>query len=414
MELEDARPAGATGHDTITDLLGAINARCGGAHPYDFVNTGGTLGTDAIRVQLIYRTGVVSPVGSPLSDLDPVHNRPPTAQTFDVVDVANPAFGQRLTVVANHFKSKGCAGSGGDADLGDGQGCFNATRVAQANRLLTWIKGTVVPAAGDPDVLLLGAFNSYPKEDPVTTREAGGYSDLETGFPGANAYSYLFDGQLGHLDYGFASSSLLAQVTDADAWHINADEAPLFDYNDEVADTGEAIFEEKPDGSALAPPRVVFQPTSPFRASDHDPVLAGLFPITDLSILKSGTPDPTPAGSNITYTITIDNNGPNAAINAKWTDVLPSPLTFVSLSPQAGWTCNTPPVGTNGTVSCTNPSFAVGSVVFTLVAQVPPATPPGPISNTATVTSVADSNTTNNSATSATTTPVELLEITVE
>lgn len=414
MELENARPADATGHDTITDLLGAINARCGGAHPYDFVNTGGSLGTDAIRVQLIYRTGIVSPVGSPLSDLDPVHNRPPTAQTFDVVDVANPAFGQRLTVVANHFKSKGCPGSGGDADLGDGQGCFNATRVAQANRLLTWINGTVVPAAGDPDVLLLGDFNSYAKEDPVTTIEAGGYSDLETVFHGANAYSYLFDGQLGHLDYGFASSSLLAQVTDADAWHINADEAPLFDYNDEVADTGEAIFEEKPDGSALAPPRVVFQPTSPFRASDHDPVLAGLFPITDLSILKSGTPDPTPAGSNITYTITIDNNGPNAAINAKWTDVLPSPLTFVSLSPQAGWTCNTPTVGTNGTVSCTNPSFAVGSVVFTLVAQVPPATPPGPISNTATVTSVADSNTTNNSATSATTTPVELLEITVE
>src|ERR1051325_12006234 len=84
MELEDARPAGATGHDTITDLLGAINARCGGAHPYDFVNTGGSLGTDAIRVQLIYRTGIVSPVGSPLSDLDPIHNRPPTAQTFDV------------------------------------------------------------------------------------------------------------------------------------------------------------------------------------------------------------------------------------------------------------------------------------------------------------------------------------------
>ena len=65
-------------------------ARCGGAHPYTFVNTGGTLGTDAIRVQEIYRTGIVSPVGSPLVDLDPIHNRPPTAQTFDVVDAAKP------------------------------------------------------------------------------------------------------------------------------------------------------------------------------------------------------------------------------------------------------------------------------------------------------------------------------------
>ncbi len=93
MELENTTPS-----DTITDLLGAVNARCGGAHPYAFVNTGGTLGTDAIRVQQIYRTGIVSPVGSPLVDLDPIHNRPPTAQTYDVVDAANPAFGKRFTV----------------------------------------------------------------------------------------------------------------------------------------------------------------------------------------------------------------------------------------------------------------------------------------------------------------------------
>ncbi|HXT21958.1 MAG TPA: ExeM/NucH family extracellular endonuclease, partial [Thermoanaerobaculia bacterium] len=163
-ELENTTPSA-----TITDLLGAVNASCGGAHPYDFVNTGGTLGTDAIRVQLIYRTGIVSPVGSPLSDLDPVHNRPPTAQTFDVVDATNPAFGERFTAIVNHFKSKGCPGTGGDADLGDGQGCFNATRVAQATRLLTWINSTVLPAAGDPDVVLLGDFNSYGMEDPVTT-----------------------------------------------------------------------------------------------------------------------------------------------------------------------------------------------------------------------------------------------------
>ncbi len=198
-----------TASATITDLLGAINTRCGGAHPYTFANTGGTLGTDAIRVQQIYRTGVLSPVGSPLVDLDPVHNRPPTAQTYDVVDAANPAFGQRFTVIANHFKSKGCPGTGADADAGDGQSCFNGTRVAQANRLLAWVTGTVLPAAGDPDVLLLGDFNSNAKEDPVTAILGGGYTDLETFFQGANAYSYLFDGQIGHLDYAFASASLL-------------------------------------------------------------------------------------------------------------------------------------------------------------------------------------------------------------
>jgi uncharacterized repeat protein (TIGR01451 family) len=410
MELENTTATG-----TITDLLGAVNASCGGGNPYAFVNTGGTLGTDAIRVEIIYRSGTLSPVGPAQVDLDPVHNRPPTAQTFDVL-AGNAAAGQRFTVVANHSKSKGCPGTGGDADAGDGVSCFNATRTAQSSRLLTWINGTVIPAAGDPDVLMLGDFNSYPQETPVTTLTSGGYTDLETALLGPAAYSYLFDGQLGHLDYAFASSSLNPQVAGVGPWHINADEVPLFDYNDEVLDSpGEAAFEEKPDGSALAPPRVVFQPGVAVRASDHDPVLTGLFAITDLEITKTGTPDPVLAGGNITYTITITNHGPNAAVNALWNDVLPLPLTFVSLSPVAGWSCNTPTPGTNGTVSCANPSFGVGSpAVFTLVVNVPLATPPGTIMNTATVQSVADSNSTNNTATASTTTPVELIEISVE
>ena len=34
MELENTTPS-----DTITDLLGAVNARCGGAHPYTTSST---------------------------------------------------------------------------------------------------------------------------------------------------------------------------------------------------------------------------------------------------------------------------------------------------------------------------------------------------------------------------------------
>jgi uncharacterized repeat protein (TIGR01451 family) len=393
MELENTTPS-----DSITDLLGAINARCSGAHPYAFVNTGGTLGTDAIRVQQIYRTGIVSPVGSPLVDLDPVHNRPPTAQTFDVVDAANPAFGKRFTVIANHFKSKGsCPGSGPDADQLDGQSCFNAARTAQASRLLTWISGTVVPAAGDPDVLLLGDFNSYAKEDPVNTLNGGGYTDLETLFHGANAYSYLFDGQLGHLDYGFASTSLLPQVTGADAWHINADEVDLFDYNDEVKDVGESTFEEKPDGSALTPPRVVFAPGTPYRASDHDPVLVGLFPVADLAITKTdGVTTATPGGS-VTYTITASNAGPSNDPGATVADTFPASLTCT-------WTCVGAGGGTctaagSGNLNDTVNLPAGGSVTYTASCAISAAAT-GSLSNTATVSSSAsDSNPGNNSAT---------------
>jgi len=404
MELENT-----TAHDTIVDLLGAVNARCGGTHPYTYVDTGGTLGTDAIRVELIYRTGVVATIGSPIVDLDPINNRPPTAQTFDVADAANPAFGRRFTVVANHLKSKGCGGaSGGDLDANDGQSCFAATRTAQANRLLTWINSTVIPAAGDSDVLLVGDFNSYAQETPITTLTGSGYTDLETSLLGQSAYSYLFDGQLGHLDYALASASLASQVTGVAAWHINADEVPDFDYNDEVRDTGESAFEEKPDGSALLPPRVVFQPGTPYRASDHDPVIVGLFgtETADLSIGPlADTPNPVFAGANLTYTFTITNFGPDSASAATWTDTLPTGTTFVSVTPVAGWSCTTPAVGNGGIVTCTASSLAPGGALFELTVAVDPSVAANTVLNDAvTVSSSAvDPNPNDNISTAATT-----------
>jgi uncharacterized repeat protein (TIGR01451 family) len=400
MEIEN-------GNAAITDLLGAVNTQCGGTQPYAFVNTGGALGTDQIRVMLIYRTNVVAPVGSPLTDSDSVHNRPPTAQTFDVVDTGNPAYGKRFTALANHSKSKGgCPASGPDADQNDGQGCFAATRVAQHNRILTWLNDIVIPAAGDPDVVLLGDFNSYAQEPPTTTLTSGGYTDLESAFLGASAYSYLFDGQLGHIDYAFASSSLLPQVASVNVWHINADENPLFDYNDEIDDgSAEAAFEEKPDGSALTPPRVLFQ-AGTYRASDHDPVLLGLFQIADLQITKTDSPDPVNAGTNLTYTITVTNHGPDAAPTTSWSDTLPGGTLFVSVSTGAsGWTCSNPPTGTHGTVSCSNPSFGVGNAAFTLTIAVPPDVANGTVlSNTATIMSAAaEGNPGQESATETTT-----------
>jgi uncharacterized protein len=401
MEMENT-----TASDTVNDLLSAVNTRCGGTTPYSFVNTGGTLGTDAIRVNLIYRMGVLSPVGVPLSDLDPIHSRPPTAQTFDVIDSANPAFGQRFTAIANHLKSKGCGGAtGADIDQLDGQGCFADRRTQQAARMLTWISGTVLPAAGDPDVLMLGDFNSYAKETPVTTLVNGGYTDLASTLLGAGTYSYLFNGQLGHLDYAFSSASLTPQVKGIGIWHINADEPDLFDYSDTTRDTGEATFEEKPDGSALTPPRALFVAGAPYRAADHDPVLVGLFPVAELSVSKTDSPDPVGAGNNLTYTITVTNTGPDAATTVALTDTLPTDTTFVSLSSPAGWSCSTPAVGATGSVSCNTASMAIGTAVFTLTVNVDASVAGGTIiSNTASVTAnTADSDSSNDAATTTTT-----------
>ncbi len=129
------------------------------------------------------------------------------------------------------------------------------------------------------------------------------------------------------------------------------------------------------------------------------------FASADLSVTKVDSPDPVNTGSNLTYTISVNNNGPDAAANASWTDTLPPGTTFVALSSPGGWSCTTPDAGDTGTVSCSNPSFAVGSSVFTLTVAVAPTVAAGTtLSNTATATSsTPDGNPGNESGTATTT-----------
>ena len=117
---------------------------------------------------------------------------------------------------------------------------------------------------------------------------------------------------------------------------------------------------------------------------------------------------------DLTYTIVVSNSGADAATGASLTDTLPSvttnsdpdsPMytstTFVSLTPAGGWVCNTPPVGSGGTVSCTKASVAGSSTqTFTLVVHVPPSAVPNSadsfISNSVSVDDANDTNTENN------------------
>ncbi|MEI8082124.1 MAG: ExeM/NucH family extracellular endonuclease [Actinomycetes bacterium] len=237
-------------------LVNALNAAIGGT-PYSFIATG-PVGTDAIRVGLIYRTANVTPIGAFQINTDATFSRPPLAQTFQ-----DNTTGEKFSVVVNHFKSKGCAGaSGTDLDQGDGQGCWNTKRVAQATLLLTFINATVIPNSGDdPDVLIVGDLNAYAREAPITTLKTGGYTDLVNEYLGTAGYSYSFDGQLGYLDHALASASLTAQVSGAAEWHINADEPIALDYNTEFKSAGQV-------SSLYA--------ADQYRASDHDPVVVGL------------------------------------------------------------------------------------------------------------------------------------------
>jgi uncharacterized repeat protein (TIGR01451 family) len=56
----------------------------------------------------------------------------------------------------------------------------------------------------------------------------------------------------------------------------------------------------------------------------------------DLSVDKSDAPDPATVGSPLTYTVTVDNDGPEAATDVQMEDVLPQSVSFVSATPTQG------------------------------------------------------------------------------
>ncbi|HEX4871281.1 MAG TPA: ExeM/NucH family extracellular endonuclease [Nevskiaceae bacterium] len=243
----------------IQDLVNGVNAAVPAGQGYALIDPGvARIGTDEIAVGFIYRTARVQPVGAAAildSRVNPLFvdtlNRPALAQSFALADG-----GERLTLVINHFKSKGSACPPPDTDQGDGQGNCNLTRTNAAIALADWL-ATDPTGSGDADVLILGDLNSYRREDPIGVLEDAGYRNLAA--PGA--IGYVFDGQAGTLDYALASPTLAAQVLAAVEWNINADEAIALDYNTEFKSPAQQLSYYSPD---------------PFRSSDHDPVVVAL------------------------------------------------------------------------------------------------------------------------------------------
>ncbi len=291
MEMENDGYGPTSAVQALVDALNALD----GAGAWAFVDPDAALGvvdvagTDAIKAGLLYRTASVTAVpGATFVDQNDVFERQPVAQTFRTAD------GARFTVIANHFKSKGsCPTTGPDIDIGDGQSCWNVHRTAQANELAHWVGSVVIPRAGDPDVAIVGDLNSYAGEDPIAALESAGYVNLIKAIHGDDAYSYVFDGQWGYLDYVMASASLRSQVTGAGDAHHNADEPAVLDYNTDFKTPAQIA-------SLYADDR--------FRTSDHDPVLAGL----DLGVAAtiSGAPPAGTVGTPYSYGFTLGGDPP--------------------------------------------------------------------------------------------------------
>jgi len=255
---------------TLVSRLNQAEIESGGSRNFAYVPTG-LIGTDAIKVALIYDTTVVVPFGATAVLDTPAFtnplgygtekNRPALAQGFRQIEG-----GEVLNLVVNHLKSKGASGAvGADVDQFDGQSAFNATRLAAAGELVRWLQRDPT-GTGDPDWMILGDLNSYAKEDPIRLLESSGYVNAIPDLTGEPPRSYAFFTPVemtGALDHALLSPSLRSQTMAAEEWALNSSEPAFRDYNLDSDSNGN-------------PSQQDFFAPNPFRTSDHDPLVVDL------------------------------------------------------------------------------------------------------------------------------------------
>lgn len=244
QEIENSVKLGEAPDEALADLVAGLN-EAAGSPVWDYVRTPAALLdpaiTDVITNAIIYKPAVVKPSGEattvPIDESVWGNAREPIAQTFK--------YGKSFaTVIANHFKSKNT----GPGETGENP--FNTARVAQAKSVLALANSL---ADGRKNaVYLVGDFNSYAKEDPIKVFTDAGWSDVL--FTKARGqYTYTFDGELGSLDHVIASPAAATRVSKAAVWAINSPEWSQREYWGTAAEAG-----------------------TPYRSSDHDPILVGV------------------------------------------------------------------------------------------------------------------------------------------
>ena len=264
MEIENSAKLGEEPDEAFATLVGALNGAAGyekwAIAPVDASQLQPVADQDFITNAIIYQPaeaslmGEAQALGAEAGAGGAFENaRTPLAASFTATQGKGRGSNDPITVVVNHFKSKGSGPKNGpNADAGDGQGAWNAARVAQAEALVDWIP-ELTDRAGSEDVALLGDFNSYTQEDPLQVLYSAGFVSA----PAAAEHTYVYGGQVGSLDHLLVSRSLQQRTTGADVWNVNSGQSPLLQY---AQYRTTALDYYRPDAAA---------------SSDHDPAIAG-------------------------------------------------------------------------------------------------------------------------------------------
>lgn len=230
------------GQAALKKLAASLSEQTG--RQYSYIDDGGSSYGSYTKSGYVYCTETVEPFGTLTNNNIGVSNRK------KMIGFTEKASGERFIFSINHFKAKSGSGTGADADQGDGQGIFNATRVREAESVISFYN-TQKNYYRDEDILIMGDLNAYAKEDPIVTFLEDGMTDLHRFFHADSSYSYVYHDQAGYLDHAIANETMLTQVTGMAAYHINSDEHDGFTY-------------DKSSDQTM------------FRSSDHDPILVGL------------------------------------------------------------------------------------------------------------------------------------------
>jgi len=268
---------------TLNLLIDRIVAAGGPRYEFQVLNPvegqdGGQPGGN-IRVGFLFNPNRVSFVEGSLQRL--TDTNPAESDSFPGDDFASSRKplvgtflfnGQEVTIVANHFNSKG-----GDQPL---FGRFQpptltseAQRLQQAAIVRDFVQ-SVLAVNPNANVVVAGDLNDFEFSNPINLVESAGLTNLIETLPANERYTYNFQGNAQTLDHILVSGNLFKQLDGFDVVHINSE------FADQISDHDPSVarfsFNSAPTALALTATNVdenvaVNTTIGTFTTSDFDP-----------------------------------------------------------------------------------------------------------------------------------------------